>query len=49
MRFRPKALTDAIFITPKKIFRDIDRTRSYRYLSELRTFKYPDIKYVENS
>lgn len=48
MRFRPKALTDAIFITPKKIFRDIDRTRSYRYLSELRTFKYPDINYVEN-
>ncbi len=48
MRFRPKALTDAIFITPKNIFRDIDRTRSYRYLSELRTFKYPDIKYIEN-
>lgn len=48
MRFRPKALTDAIFITPKTLFRDIDRTRSYRYLSELRTFKYPDIKYTEN-
>lgn len=48
MRFRPKALTDAIFITPKNIFKDIDRTRSYRYLSELRTFKYPDIKYIEN-
>ena len=48
MRFRPKALTDAIFITPKKIFKDIDRTRSYRYLSELRTFKYPDINYVDN-
>ena len=49
MRFRPKALTDAIFITPKTLFRDIDRTRSYRYLSELRTFKYPDIKYTENN
>ncbi|WP_166966105.1 translocation and assembly module lipoprotein TamL [Yeosuana marina] len=48
MRFNPKALTDAIFITPKNIFKDIDRTRSYRYLSELRTFKYPDIKYIEN-
>lgn len=48
MRFRPKALTDAIFITPYTIFKDIDRTRSYRYLSELRTFKYPDIKYTEN-
>lgn len=48
MRFRPKALTDAIFITPYTLFRDIDRTRTYRYLSELRTFKYPDIKYTEN-
>lgn len=48
MRFRPKALTDAIFITPNTLFKDIDRTRTYRYLSELRTFKYPDIKYTEN-
>ena len=48
MRFRPKALTDAIFISPNSLFKDIDRTRSYRYLSELRTFKYPDIKYTEN-
>jgi outer membrane protein assembly factor BamA len=48
MRFRPKALTDAVFITPNTLFKDIDRTRTYRYLSELRTFKYPDIKYTEN-
>ena len=48
MRFRPKALTDAVFITPNTVFKDIDRIRSYRYLSELRTFKYPDIKYTEN-
>ena len=46
MRYRPKAITDAVFIAPKTIFRDIDRTRSYRYLNELRTFKYPEIKYV---
>ncbi|WP_298239281.1 BamA/TamA family outer membrane protein [uncultured Algibacter sp.] len=49
MRYKPKALTDAIFITPNTVFKDIDRTRSYRYLSELRTFKYPDIKYVEET
>ncbi|WP_370569721.1 BamA/TamA family outer membrane protein [Flaviramulus sp. BrNp1-15] len=49
MRFRPKALTDAIFINPGGIFRDIDRTRTYRYLNELRTFKYPNIEYIENS
>ena len=48
MRFKPKALTDAIFITPNSVYRDIDRTRSYRHLSNLRTFKYPNIEYIEN-
>ncbi|WP_142785377.1 translocation and assembly module lipoprotein TamL [Changchengzhania lutea] len=49
MRYRPKALTDAVFITPGRIFRDIDRTRTYRYINDLRTFKYPNIDYYENS
>lgn len=48
MRYRPVALTDAIFINKGSIFRDLDRTRTYRYLNELQTFKYPDIEYVEN-
>ena len=47
MRYRPKAITDAIFISPNSLFKDIDRTYTYRHLSQLRTFKYPDIKYVE--
>jgi len=48
MRFKPKALTDAIFISPNSVFKDIDRTRSYRHLSNLRTFNYPNIEYIEN-
>lgn len=48
MRFRPKAITDVIFITPNTIFKDIDRTRTYRHINELRTFKYPNISYLEN-
>lgn len=48
MRYRPTALTDAVFINKGSIFKDIDRTRTYRYLNELQTFKYPDIEYVEN-
>ena len=48
IRFKPKALTDAVFITPNSIFKDINRTRSYRHLSNLKTFKYPDIEYIEN-
>ncbi|NNK83686.1 MAG: BamA/TamA family outer membrane protein, partial [Flavobacteriaceae bacterium] len=48
LKYRPKALTDAILIAKGDIFSDIDRTRTYRYLNELKTFKYPNIEYVEN-
>ncbi|TXE07201.1 BamA/TamA family outer membrane protein [Seonamhaeicola algicola] len=48
MRYKPRALTDAIFITPGDIYRDSDRTLTYRHLNQLRTFKYPNIEYVEN-
>lgn len=48
MLYRPKALTDAVFINPGQVFKDIDRTRTYRYINELKTFKYPNIEYVEN-
>lgn len=49
IKYRPKALTDAVFITPSTIFKDSDRTLTYRHLNELRTFKYPNIEYVENA
>ncbi len=48
MRYRPKAIVDAIFISKGNIFRDIDRINTYRHLNELRTFKYPDIEYIVN-
>lgn len=48
IRYRPKAITDAVFISPGSLFKDIDRTRTYRYINELRTFKYPNIEYTEN-
>lgn len=49
IKYRPKALTDAIFITPNTIFKDSDRTLTYRHINELRTFKYPNIEYIENA
>lgn len=49
MRFRPKALTDAISIIPGKIFKDIDRTLTYNQISDLRIFKYPNISYQEEA
>ena len=48
LKYRPKALTNAIFINKGDVFKDIDRTRTLRHLSDLRTFKYPDIEYIEN-
>ncbi|TXG38678.1 translocation and assembly module lipoprotein TamL [Seonamhaeicola maritimus] len=48
MRYKPRALTDAIFITPGDIFRDRDRTLTYRHINQLLTFKYPNIEYAEN-
>ncbi|MCB4808676.1 BamA/TamA family outer membrane protein [Tamlana sp. 62-3] len=48
IKYRPKALTDAVFINPGGIFREIDKTRTYRHLNELRTFKYPNIEDIEN-
>ena len=47
MRFRPKAITDAISISPEDIFRDIDRTLTYNQISDLKIFRYPNITYDE--
>lgn len=49
IKYRAKALTDAVFISEGNLFRDLDRTRTYRYLSELKIFKYPSIEYIENA
>jgi len=48
LKFKPKAITNAISITPNKIFKDIDRTITYNQLSDLRIFKYPNISYQED-
>ncbi|MCL5130042.1 BamA/TamA family outer membrane protein [Algibacter sp. L4_22] len=48
IKYRPRALTDAMFTNAGTIFKDLDRTRTYRHLNELRTFKYPNIEYYEH-
>jgi outer membrane protein assembly factor BamA len=48
LNYRPKAITDAIFITPGSPYSDIRRVRSSRYLSNLRVFNYPSISYIED-
>jgi hypothetical protein len=48
LKYRPKAITDAISITPNKIFKDIDRTLTYNQISDLKIFRYPNISYTED-
>jgi len=46
LKFKPKALTDAIFIKKGDVYRDIDRTRTSDYLNQLQMFRYPTVDYV---
>jgi len=49
LNYRPKAITDAVFITPGSTFSDFRRVLTSRYLSNLRVFNYPQIQYVQDT
>ncbi len=49
LRYKPKALVDAIFLEKDSIYRDIDKIRTYRQITNLNTFKYPNIELLEDS
>ncbi len=46
LKFRPKAITDAVFITKGSIFSDTKTTLTSRALGNLRVFNYPSIQYT---
>lgn len=48
LKFKPKALTDAIFINKGDIYSDLARSRTSRYLNDLQMFRYPSIEYIES-
>ncbi len=48
LKYNPKAITDAISITPNSIFKDIDRTLTYNQINDLKVFKYPNISYQDD-
>ena len=45
-RYKPKALADAIFIKPGDVYKDNSKILTLNQLNNLKTFKYPNIKYV---
>lgn len=49
LRFKPKTLADAVFFAKDSIYRDIDKIRTYRQITNLNVFKYPTITFVEDS
>lgn len=49
LNFKPKAITDAVFIEKGKLFSDNDRTLTSRSLSNLKVFNFPNIEYVEDT
>ena len=45
LKYKPRAITDAIFITKGSTFADFKTTLSSRYLNNLKIFNYPSIQY----
>ena len=46
--YRPKAITDAIFITKGSTYNDFRRVLTSRAISNLKVFNYPSIEYLED-
>jgi outer membrane protein assembly factor BamA len=48
LNYRPKAITDPIFITPNSTYADYRRVLTSRYLSNLKVFVFPTISFEED-
>ncbi|MBT8296901.1 MAG: outer membrane protein assembly factor [Maribacter sp.] len=49
LRFKPKTLADAVFFEKDSIYRELDRSRTYRQITNLNVFKYPSIAFATDS
>ncbi len=49
LRFKPKTLGDAVFFEKDSIYREINRSRTYRQIMNLNVFKYPSIAFETDS
>ncbi len=45
LKYKPRAITDAIFITKGSIYADNKNTLTTRYLNNLKIFNYPSVQY----
>ena len=49
LNYRPRAITDAVFITPGSPYADFRKVLTQRYLSNLNVFVLPRIEYVKDA
>ncbi|TGD57368.1 translocation and assembly module lipoprotein TamL [Flavobacterium humi] len=49
LRYRPRAITNAVFIYKDSVYSDSKRTQTLRSLNNLRIFNYPNITYTEDT
>ena len=47
LKYKPRALANAVFLRKGNIYRDIDRIRTYRQINNLNTFRYPNIELLD--
>lgn len=47
LRYKPRALTNTIFLQQDSVYRNLDRVRTYRQINNLNTFRYPNIELLE--
>ncbi|WP_394750859.1 translocation and assembly module lipoprotein TamL [Spongiimicrobium salis] len=49
LNYIPRALTDAVFLEKDSVYTDLDRIRTRRQITNLNTFRYPNIEFIEDS
>ena len=49
LRYKPKALIDAIFFEKDSLYRDLDRIRTNRQITNLNNFTYPNMEFLADS
>ncbi|ELI6454484.1 putative outer membrane lipoprotein [Flavobacterium psychrophilum] len=49
LRYRAKAITDAVFIQKDSLYNDDKRSLTLRSLSNLKVFNYPNVQYIEDT
>lgn len=49
LKYNPKAITDAVFISKGSLFADNKTVLTSRYLNNLKIFNYPAIQYVQDT